>query len=102
MERRRYDRHDVHLPVQLEWGEGLTRDMSVSGAYIEAPSFDIPVGETFDFSVTVGHETEDHWTIRCQGLVIRVERRGDRFGIAVSIDRYLEISSNMSGLENEH
>jgi len=102
MERRRYDRHDVHLPVQLEWGEGLTRDMSVSGAYIEAPNFDVPVGQTFNFSVTVGREDDDHWTIRCQGLVIRIDRKGEKVGVAVSIDRYLEISSNMSGIDIEH
>jgi hypothetical protein len=102
MERRRHDRHDVHLPVQLEWGEGLTRDMSVSGAYIETPSFDVPVGQTFNFSVTVGQPDDGNWTLKCQGLVIRIDRKGDKLGIAVSIDRFLEISSNMSGIEQEH
>lgn len=102
MERRKHERHDVALPVRFDWGEGLTRDMSVSGAYIEAPVFDVPVGESFNFSVTVGQADSGSWILRCQGLVIRIDKQGDRIGIAASIDQYLEISSNMSGLDISH
>lgn len=102
MERRMNDRHEVHLPVQLDWGEGMTRDMSVSGAYIEAKKCELPVGESFNFSVTVGHDVAGSWTLRCRGLVIRIEKNGDRIGIAASIDRFLEISSTMNGLETNH
>jgi len=102
MERRRHERHDVSLPVKLEWGEGMTRDMSVSGAYIEAPIFDVPVGQPFNFSVTVGQAESGTWTLRCQGMVIRIDKRGDQIGIAASIDHYLEISSSMNGLEQLH
>jgi len=102
MERRRAVRHEVRLPVKLDWGEGVTRDMSVSGAYIESPEIDVPVGQTVTFSITVGEGSSSSWTLRCEGLVIRIEHEGDRVGIATSIDRYLEISSNMSGLENNH
>lgn len=103
MERRRYERHEVHLPVRMADGrEGVTRDMSVSGAYIEAPVFDVPVGKPFDFSVTFGETGSGSWELRCRGLVIRIENRGDRVGIAASIERYLEINSAMSGLEQNH
>ena len=102
MERRRHDRHQVQLPVQMACGEGHTRDMSVSGAYIEAPVFDVPVGEDFTFTVTFGRNDAEGWILRCQGLVIRVEDRGDHLGIAASIERFLEISSGMDGLHRNH
>lgn len=102
MERRRSDRHDVHLPVQLECGSGLTRDMSVSGAYIETPSFDVPVGQTFNFSVTFGQGEARSLTLTCQGLVVRVERRGDQTGIAATIDQFVDINSSPSGVEHDH
>lgn len=94
MDRRRAERHEVHLPVQMEWGEGVTRDMSALGAYIESPAHDLPVGQTFNFSVTVGQTNSASWTLRCQGLVIRIDQKGDRIGIATAIDRFLEISPN--------
>lgn len=101
MDRRRDVRHEVALPVVMEWGGGCTKDMSVSGAYIETNTFDVPVGQKFDFSVTVG-QPESSWTIRCLGLVIRVENQGDRVGVAASIDRFVEISSHMTGREKYH
>lgn len=102
MERRRHDRHQVQLPVQMVCGDGHTRDMSVSGAYIEAPVFDIPVGEEFTFTVTFGRGEGASWSLRCEGLVIRIENKGDRVGVAASIERFLEISSGMGGLERDH
>jgi len=104
MERRRHDRHEVQLPVEMTCGQGLTRDMSVSGAYIEAPIFDVPVGGEFTFSVTFGRADASSWVLRCQGLVIRIEDKGDHLGIAASIERYLEINSGngMAGIEHEH
>lgn len=102
MERRRHARHEVQLPVHLEWGEGMTRDMSVSGAYIETTEVDLPVGQPFNFSVTVGKDEGGSWTLRCQGFVIRIEKNGDRIGIAASIDQFLEIRSNMGSLEINH
>jgi hypothetical protein len=102
MDRRRHVRHEVQLPVELDWGAGVTQDMSVSGAYIEAPPFELPVGETFNFSVTIGKAETGCWTLRCQGMVIRIEKRGEKIGIAASIDRFVEINSSMSGLETSH
>jgi hypothetical protein len=102
MDRRRHVRHEVQLPVELDWGTGVTHDMSVSGAYIEAPRFDLPVGESFDFSVTIGKVETGSWTLRCHGMVIRIEKRGDRIGIAASIDRFVEISSFDGHDETSH
>lgn len=76
--------------------------MSVSGAYIEAAEFDLPVGETFEFAVTIGRDDPGPLKLRCRGLVIRIERKGDRIGIAASIDRFLEIRPNTNGLETCH
>jgi len=104
MERRRHDRHEVQLPVEMGCGTGLTRDMSVSGAYIEAPVFDVPVGGEFTFTVTFGHAESSGWVLRCQGLVIRIENKGDHVGIAASIERFLEINSDsgMAGMGHDH
>ncbi len=101
-DRRRHVRHEVVFPVRMAWGEGKTRDMSVSGAYIETPTFEIPVGGTFEFTVKVEHSEPNAWVLKCQGLVIRIEHHGDRIGVATSIDRYLEINPNMVGLEQSH
>ncbi|MCM2317428.1 MAG: PilZ domain-containing protein [Thermoanaerobaculia bacterium] len=102
MNRRREIRHEVQLPVELQGGRGRTHDMSASGAYIETADFDVPVGGSFEFSVTIDSGTEGPWTVRCQGLVIRIEKHENRIGVAASIDRYLEFLPQMSGLEKDH
>lgn len=102
MDRRREVRHAVHLPVEMDFGTGTTRDMSVSGAYIEAQEFDLPVGHPFTFSVTIGKGEAASWTLKCRGLVIRIDRKEDRVGIAATIDRFVEINPNMSGLKSDH
>jgi hypothetical protein len=92
----------VHLPVELQQGAGETLDMSASGALIETAEFDVPVGGSFEFAITIGHDEEGPWTVRCRGLVIRIERRGDRIGVAAAIDHFLEVRPQMSGLRKSH
>jgi hypothetical protein len=76
--------------------------MSVSGAYIETAEFDVPVGGSFEFAITIGRNDEGPWRVKCRGLVIRIDRKGDRIGVAASIDRFLEVRTQMSGLEKSH
>ena len=102
MERRRAARHDVQLPVLMERGGGLTRDMSVSGIRFETSAFDLPVGHPFDFSVTIGRHETGSWMLRCHGCVIRIESRGDHICVAAEIDRFLEIQPNDERFELEH
>jgi hypothetical protein len=88
--------------VELQAGPGRTHDMSVAGAYIETGQFDVPVGGSFEFAISIGRVEEGPWKVRCRGLVIRIERHGDRIGVAASIDRFLEVRPQMGGLEKSH
>jgi hypothetical protein len=76
--------------------------MSLSGAYIEAAEFDVHVGESFDFAITIGLSDPAPLTLLCRGFVIRIERRGDRIGIAASIDRFLEVRPQTTGRDTSH
>jgi len=72
-ERRAYRRHRVRLEVQLDSGEGVTRDFSLAGLYLFTPK-PLAVGERLELTVAVpDHEhSRAHW-VRCRGSVVRVD-----------------------------
>jgi len=72
-DRRAARRHQVRLQVQLDTGEGVTRDFSLAGLYLLTPR-PLELGEEIELKVAVpDRESPDpHW-LRCQGNVVRVE-----------------------------
>ena len=81
---RREKRIPVTMPVRLaNTGEGLTRDISASGIYLEMESEHVPghnVDMTIDFTTPAGK-----LQFNCQGVIVRVEQSDGRVGIAVKI-----------------
>jgi hypothetical protein len=79
----RVDKRDaVVLPVRTEVGEtGCTRDLSASGAYLEIGGKQ-SVGDEIRLTIQVNLEKQQV-LLSCRGVVVRVEEKGERFGVAV-------------------
>jgi hypothetical protein len=79
----RFDQRDtLKLPVYLPEGcEGLTRDLSASGAYINL-NCDKSLGTEVDLTIEVSLEKQ-RVRLVCHGVVVRVESNGDRNGVAI-------------------
>ena len=80
-EHRREERVDASLPVDLGSAQGMTRDVSASGAFFET-----------DASYTIGSEVlfaidlDTPWGpahFDCRGTIVRLERRNGTVGVAV-------------------
>lgn len=73
------------VPVHLQGGvTGTTRDLSASGIYFETdlePIRDSPLAFTIEFQRGEGGGI----SLRCRGQVLRVERLGNRVGVAARI-----------------
>jgi hypothetical protein len=72
-------------PVSLPGGStGMTRDISASGIYFETDHE--PIGEApLAFAVEFKNDMGAGMTLRCRGQVLRVERNGNRVGVAARI-----------------
>jgi len=84
-ERRNHHRVRTALPVSLESATGIMRDMSASGAFFWLSGVHA-IGETVSFSIPL--QTGGGRTVwKCEGDVVRTERRGTEVGVAVKITR---------------
>jgi PilZ domain-containing protein len=87
-DRRQARRYRVALPIELEHGTGLTRDLSACGVFFETDVL-FSVGVTISFSLVL--EYADYVgpvRLQCQGEVVRVERYEDNGGVAVRFTAY--------------
>lgn len=74
--------------MELEQRTGLTRDISTAGVFFETDS-SVPVGATLRFSFVLEYaDPEGPVRLRCQGEVVRVERRKGKVGVAVRFSSY--------------
>ena len=88
-ERRRSQRWDVAIPVELPHGTGVTRNMSAFGVCFET---DQPYtkGEPITFTVLLSHvDPGQPVRMRCRGEVVRVEHLGGKVRVASTIDEHL-------------
>lgn len=84
-ENRREERILLEMPVLLEGGTGLSRDISQSGIYFVTDQALTP-GGAVKFSVKLDHiRTGKPIRLDCQGKVLRIEPAGEKFGVAASI-----------------
>lgn len=84
IEQRSETRERVILPVDLcAGGRGLTRDISVSGMFIETDAEQRP-GDVMDFEITLPSPGL-MLKLVAQGQVVRVETSGKRFGAAIRL-----------------
>lgn len=87
-ERRRNKRINVALPVVLDNGWGVTRDVSPSGVFFWKRGT-IVYGDSVTFSMGRSTETGD-LTLLCKGVVTRTEPRGSDVGVAIRITRKIK------------
>ena len=79
-------RTKVEVPVVLEDGMGITRDISVTGIYLKTPQTYAP-GDRVKFTIELEYAVPDgpmHFS--CIGRVVRVEKIGEEYGVASTID----------------
>ena len=86
--RRQDQRLAVALPVELQNGHGVTRDVSASGVFFET-TLSFSPGAAIRVSLLLEHaDPVGPIRLHCQGKVVRVERLREKFGVAVAINRH--------------
>ncbi len=86
--KRQAQRISVALPVELENGKGVTRDVSVSGVFFETDLL-FSLGTPISFFLILEHaDPVGPIRIQCQGNIVRVEPRHGKLGVAVAIDSH--------------
>ena len=86
-ERRAAPRYLIVAPLAWEHGEGVSEDLSTSGIYVVAAQRLAP-GEPVRLTVTLpwhGIPVTGH------GVVVRVEPRDGRYGVAVRLDSLMPV-----------
>ena len=87
-DRRQARRYRIALPVALEHGTGVTRDVSACGVFFETDLSFSP-GVTISLSLVLEHADADGpLCFQCQGEVVRVEQRAGKVGVAVRLTSY--------------
>lgn len=85
-EKRAAERLRVEIPVHLEQGDGLSRDVSTAGIYFTTDCCLLPESE-IRFALELNHVFPgEKFEVHCRGRVVRVEKAGDRAGVAASIE----------------
>jgi hypothetical protein len=77
------DRVKTELPVTINGVQGITRDVSASGIFLEVNSPQEP-GSTIEFLVKLDSPT-GQLTFSCEGEVVRTEELEEKYGIATKI-----------------
>ena len=76
------------VPVLTESGEGITRDLSGSGVFFETDG-SFSTGQAIEFSIILEHLYPDRAVrLQCKGMVVRVEKKDQKIGVATTIDSY--------------
>lgn len=77
------ERYAMALPITMEGEEGATHDLSAGGILFESPS-QAEVGAQVALSLEYRRNGVEH-RLACEGEVVRVERHGDGYNIAVRL-----------------
>ena len=87
-EKRASQRIQIEVPVYIGSEKATTRDVSWAGIYfLTDQSF--AEGGDLNFALDLSYALPGKpIKLDCQGKVIRIERHGDKFGIAAKIDNF--------------
>ena len=85
--KRRVPRYPVAAVVELPEGRGYTRDISATGALIDTDRAYLE-GTMLSFALVFEDVADGPRRAQCEGEVVRVESRGDRFRLAVRMLAY--------------
>ena len=92
-ERRRALRVFVKLPIMLDGGKGVTRDVNASGVYFES-DVECVAGSDIRFSMEFDNPGFPKMTWDCKGVIMRVEHQRGRAGIAARITEFSLLNSS--------
>lgn len=85
VERRRAVRYPIAWPVVLESGAGRSCDVSASGVCFESDRGPA-CGARIGFALILPDRPDGGGQLACKGEVVRAERRGERWRIAVKLE----------------
>jgi len=84
-DKRKEERTVIELPLSLEYGTGMTGNLSASGMFFwtdSAPAFEVGDRVTITLEVVrSGRKIRP----KCQGEIVRVEPRGRQTGVGMRI-----------------
>ena len=83
-ERRRLPRYRLDATIAVNDRDGRTIDISSSGIFFESPMPFVP-GEEVVLVLPL-QETRPGTLVRCKAQVLRVEPRGEMFGVAATYE----------------
>lgn len=84
-EKRRAERFRLETPVMLPTGSGALQNISESGIYFLTDQ-DLVEGSVVHFTLQFDFACPGKpMRLDCKGLVLRVERAGERLGVAASL-----------------
>lgn len=94
------ERFDVEVPVHLEQGSGVSRNVSMSGIYFVTDLTFIE-GETLRFTMSFEYAIPGRqMQLDCQARVVRVEPLGDKSGVAARIEDFTCIPPSPKDSQN--
>lgn len=83
-EQRSATRYPVQWPVEFDQGAGRTLDMSTTGILFETGQA-LPRGSSLQLDVLLPSIGDAVRRLRCLGSVVRVEPRGESWGIGLQL-----------------
>lgn len=96
-ELRRAERYEVEIPLTLQGGdEGATQNLSSTGMMIEASTAP-EIGAAVDMTLQYLVNGQD-FALRCSGEVVRVQRRGNGYRVAVRLTQPIFTKAELSYL----
>jgi PilZ domain len=84
---RRDERFATSVPVRLEHGEGVTRDVSANGIYF-VTDVAFQAGATVRFALDFQNFPGGPIQVNCIARVMRIEERGEKNGVAAAIQSF--------------
>jgi hypothetical protein len=82
---RRDERFESDLPIKLDLGEGVLRNVSASGVYFETEA-DLKPGDSLRFTLEFSGVDIGVVSARCEVRVVRVEPHGTRKGVGAAFE----------------
>jgi hypothetical protein len=83
-ERRCVPRYRLDAEIAVNDGRGRTVDLSANSVYFESPNAFVP-GERVSLVFPFEHQARGA-SVRCAACVVRVDPRGDSFGVAATYE----------------
>ena len=84
----RAPRYKGKVPVELESCKGVTRDFNGAGIFFEL-NRSFSLGQPIEFSIVMAHiDSVGPVSVTCRGEVVRVEKNGQKVGVAATINSY--------------